>query len=78
MTDEQRVGIQLAKSVLAALSDLALATTEREAEQASSMYHAACRNWDRWRRPDRRLLPDWSAGAVGAVDYLQHMAIVNL
>ena len=79
MTDEQRVGIQLAKSVLATLATVALAPTEGEAVQAFSLYEAACRDWDRW-----RLSPtspgswrgSWPAGDIGAVAYLQHMASI--
>jgi len=74
MTDERRAGILLAKRVIDTLSAIALANTTQEMGQAYSLYDAACQDWDRWRRPNRRLLPDWSAGPAGAADYLQHMA----
>jgi hypothetical protein len=74
MTDEQRAAVLIARRVITTLTTVALAPTAEEAEQAKSLYDAACRDWDQWRRPDRRLLPDWPAGPAGAVEYLQHMA----
>ena len=76
MTDEQRATVLLARRVITTLATVALATTPEAAEQAKSLHDAACRDWDQWRRPDRRLLPDWPAGPAGAVEYLQHMAFV--
>ena len=76
MADTERTPIMLANRVLRTLSNAALATADRRNDRHVAIYlhEQACREWDRWRRrhggPHRA--PVWSAGAVGALDYLQH------
>ena len=76
MPDTDRTPIMLANRVLRTLSNVALATADQrgDREVAILLHEQACQEWDRWRRrhggPYRA--PVWSAGAVGALDYLQH------
>ena len=72
MPDTERTAIMLANRVLRTLSNVALATADQreDREVAIPLHQQACQEWDRWRQYGTPVI--WSAGAVGALDYLQH------
>ncbi len=75
MADAERSPIILANRVLRTPSNAALATADRRNDRDVAIYlhEQACREWDRWRKGSGFPMgPVWSAGAVGALDYLQH------
>ena len=73
MSDAERTPIMLANRVLRTLSNAALATADRrnDREVAIHLHEQACRDWDQWRLKGAG---DgiFGAGAVGALNYLQH------
>jgi hypothetical protein len=75
VSDTERTAIMLANRVLRTLSNVALATADQreDREVAIHLHEQARQEWDRWRNGSSFFLgPVWSAGAVGALDYLQH------
>lgn len=71
INQKDRAVVLMATRVLSTLSAVAIAVDLKEHEQAVGLHHAACDAWDRWRKRDRRRLPDYCAGPLGAVHYLQ-------
>jgi len=72
--------VLLARRVLSTLATVALASDQRDRQQAERLHREAVQHWDHWRQPfmQQRDSGDWCfAGAMGAASYLDWRAGVH-